>query len=192
MKTTALFLFAFAMACMAQAADQGSNRQGTPQNTRRAAKAAAGGNSDAQFLTKAAQGNMAEVALGKLAADKSQNDDVKKFAQKMVEDHTNAEQDLEGIASKNNLKLPQDVNAKQKQEQTRLSKLSGAQFDRAYMRLMVADHTQDEREMQLESHRVAANGDLKDYATRTYPIISDHLTLAKTVATVLNSKARKQ
>jgi len=54
---------------------------------------------------------LAEVALGKLAAEKGQSDDVKKFGQKMVDDHSKAEQDLEGVASKNNWNVPKEVSA---------------------------------------------------------------------------------
>ncbi|MBV9074529.1 MAG: DUF4142 domain-containing protein [Acidobacteria bacterium] len=162
---------------------QSSNQQS------KSAAAKKGGNPDAQFATKAAQGNMAEVALGKLALQNGQSDDVKKFGQHMVDDHSKAEQDLEGVASKNNLTLPQDVNVQQKAEQTRLSKLNGAAFDRAYMRLMVQDHTKDVAEFKKEANRTASNGDLRDYAKRNYPTLDDHLTMAKAVNDALTAKA---
>src|SRR5258708_6013595 len=95
-------LLSLSMACVAQTADNAgkgseSGKTGTVP--------------DATFAKKAAQGNMAEVSLGKLVLQQSQNDDVKKFGQRMVDDHSKAEQELEGLASKNNLTLPQDVNA---------------------------------------------------------------------------------
>jgi len=136
---------------------------------------------DAQFVTKAAQGNMAEVNLGKLAAENSQNDDVKKFGQMMVDDHSKAEQDLEGVASKNNWTLPKDVSAQQKAEQRRLEKLSGAAFDRAYVQMMVKDHTTDVAEFKNEAASTSANPDLKDFATRTYPTLDNHLTRIKAI-----------
>jgi len=80
-------------------------------STTKKSSAKAGAIPDAQFVTKAAQGNLAEVALGKLAAEKGQSDDVKKFGQKMVDDHSKAEQDLEGVASKNNWNVPKEVSA---------------------------------------------------------------------------------
>ena len=136
---------------------------------------------DARFVTKAAQGNMAEVALGKLATEKSQNDDVKKFGQMMVDDHSKAEQDLEGVASKNNWNVPKDVSTQQKAERQRLEKLSGSAFDRAYMQMMVKDHTQDVAEFKQEAANTSANADLKDFATRTYPTLDNHLTRAKAI-----------
>jgi putative membrane protein len=180
-----LFLFVGTVA-YAQDANSGSKPK------KPAAKAAAV--PDAQFVTKAAQGNMAEVNLGKLAAEKSQSDDVKKFAQMMVDDHSKAEQDLEGVASKNNWTVPKDVSAQQKAEQQRLEKLSGAAFDRAYVQMMVKDHTKDVAEFKNEAASTSANSDLKDFATRTYPTLDNHLTRIKAIHDAMaksgtNSKA---
>jgi len=169
------------MCCLAQNADQSSASTKGKK---------AGGSSDAQFAMKAAQGNMAEVALGKLATQNGQSDDVKKFGQRMIDDHGKAEQDLEGIASKDNLTLPKKVNAQQKAEEQRLSKLNGAAFDRAYMRLMVQDHTKDVAEFRKESNSSAANSDLRDFAKRTYPTLQDHLTMAKSIKNAMGSNAK--
>jgi putative membrane protein len=177
MRTLLVVLLSCSFAAFAQ--DAGSKQ--TPSKS--------SGGSDAQFAKKAAQGNMAEVALGKLATQNAQSDDVKKFGQRMVDDHTKAEQDLEGVASKNNLTLPTDVSPMQKAEQQRLEKLKGAAFDRAYMQMMVKDHVKDVAEFKKEFNNTAANGDLRDYAKRTYPVLDDHLTNAKAVNDTLSSKA---
>jgi putative membrane protein len=151
-----------------------------------------GGNPDATFANKAAQGNMAEVALGKVATQNAQSDDVKKFGQRMVDDHTKAEQDLEGVASKNTINLPSDVSSAQKAEQQRLEKLHGAAFDHAYMAMMVKDHTKDIADFKKEANRPSANSDLKDYAKRTYPTLEDHLTNAKAVNNALPKSSGKK
>jgi len=182
MRTVAVLLLSLCTAAFAQNAEQGSTA-----HKRRAAKAS--GSPDAQFATKAAQGNMAEVNLGKLATEKSQNDDVKKFAQMMVDDHSKAGDDLKGVASKNNLTVPDDVNAQQKAEQRRLEKLSGPAFDRAYMQMMVKDHVKDVAEFKKEANSSTANSDLRDFAKRTYPTLDNHLTQAKAVNDALSSKA---
>jgi putative membrane protein len=169
------------MCCLAQNADQSSASSKGKK---------AGGSSDAQFAMKAAQGNMAEVALGKLATQNAKSNDVKKFGQKMVDDHSKAEQDLEGVASKDNLTLPKAVNAEQKAEEKRLSKLNGPAFDRAYMRLMVQDHTKDVAEFRKESNSTAANSDLRDFAKRTYPTLEEHLTMAKSIKDAMGSNAK--
>jgi len=159
-------------------------------STTKKSSAKAGAIPDAQFVTKAAQGNLAEVALGKLAAEKGQSDDVKKFGQKMVDDHSKAEQDLEGVASKNNWNVPKDVSAAQKAEQQRLEKLSGAAFDRASVQMMVKDHTKDVAEFKKEAASTSANSDLKDFATRSYPTLEDHLTQIKAIHDSMNNPQR--
>lgn len=173
MRVLAILCLALCVSAVAQDKSPGSKSQKST--------AKAGGASDAQFVTKAAQGNMAEVALGKLATEKSQNDDVKKFGQMMVDDHSKAEEELEGVASKNNMQVPKEVNAQQKAEQQRLEKLSGPAFDRAYMQLMVKDHTKDVAEFKQKAASTSANADLKDFATRTYPTLDNHLTHAKAI-----------
>ena len=190
MNKTATLLLALALPCFAQTAPNQGAVSGTqsPANSKQAA--GTDRNTDAQFATHMAQANMAEVALAKLAQEKSQSDDIKKFAQKMVDEHTKAEQDLEGIASKNNLTLPQDMSAQQKAQADRISKLSGPQFDRAYMRMMVMDHTRVSNALQHQSHKVSASADLKDYATRMYPGVSDHLTMAKTITASLPKQGK--
>ena len=180
-----LFGILFLTACMAVAQDTSAG------STTKKSGAKTGAIPDAQFVTKAAQGNMAEVALGKLAAEKGQSDDVKKFGQKMVDDHSKAEQDLEGVASKNNWTLPKDVSAQQKAEQQRLEKLSGAAFDRAYVQMMVKDHTKDVAEFRQEAASTSANPDLKDFATRTYPTLEDHLTQIKAISDAMNKSTKR-
>jgi len=172
MRFTAILFISFCSVAFAQESASGSRAKPTHK------KAAV---PDAQFVTRAAQGNMAEVNLGKLAAEKSQNDDVKKFGQMMVDDHSKAEQDLEGVASKNSWTVPKDVSAQQKAEQRRLEKLSGSAFDRAYVRMMIKDHTTDVAEFKNEAASTSANPDLKDFATRTYPTLDNHLTRIKAI-----------
>lgn len=159
------------------------------QGARNSAAGKSSTDPNAQFAKKAAQGNMAEVAMGKLAAEKGQSDDVKKFGQRMVDDHSKAEQDLEGVASKNNMTLPGEPSAMQKAEQQKLEKLSGAAFDHAYMKMMVKDHLEDVAEFKREANDMALNSDLRDYAKRTYPVLDDHLTNAKAVNDALTSKS---
>lgn len=181
MRQLAIFLLSFSLAAFAQTADQSSKTKSKSSKT--------GASADAQFAMKAAQGNMAEVALGQLATQKAQSDDVKKFGQRMVDDHQKAEQDLEGVASKDNLTLPKQPNAAQKAEQQRLEKLSGAAFDHAYMQMMVKDHMKDVAEFKKEANSSSANSDLRDFAKRTYPTLEDHLTNAKAVNDSLNKSA---
>src|SRR5262245_30602467 len=99
--------------------------------------------SDRNFMTEAAQGAMAEVEIGQEALSKATNGDCKKFAQRMVDDHSKVNKELMLLAKSYNLSLPVAPNPSQKQMKDRLSKLSGADFDREYMKEMVKDHKKD-------------------------------------------------
>jgi putative membrane protein len=88
---------------------------------------------DTKFMQEAATGGMAEVELGWLAADKASSPDVKQFGQRMVDDHSKANDELKSLASQKGVTLPASPDAAQKAMQVRLSKLSTAEFDRAYM-----------------------------------------------------------
>ena len=146
------------------------------------------GSSDQMFVKKAAQGGMAEVELGQLALQKSDNADVKKFAQRMVDDHTKANNDLKSVASAKNMTLPETIDAKDEATKQRLSKLSGSQFDQAYMSDMVKDHTKDVSEFKRESMS-AKDDSIKSFASQTLPTLEDHLKEAKKInSSVMGSK----
>jgi putative membrane protein len=136
---------------------------------------------DSMFVKKAAQGNLAEVQLGHLALEKSSSPQVKQFAQRMIDDHSKAEDQLKQVASEENVTLPDSPNAEQKATKDRLEKLSGSSFDRAYMKDMVTDHTKDVSEFKMEA-RDAKDPAVKNYASQTAPIIESHLKEAKSIA----------
>jgi len=137
--------------------------------------------SDRQFLNKAAQGGKAEVELGQLAQQKASSDDVKKFGERMVTDHSKANDQLQQLASQKGITLPDKLNAKDQATKARLEKLSGKQFDQAYMRDMVKDHTKDVNEFQREANS-AKDPDVKSFAQSTLPTLQDHLKEAKQIA----------
>jgi putative membrane protein len=142
--------------------------------------------SDSTFATKAAQGGMAEVKLGQLAKDKASSQAVKDFGQKMIDDHTKANDELKSVASKDGITLPTSLDAKDQAVYDRLSKLSGAEFDRAYMRDMVTDHRTDVNEFRRESER-GTNPDLKAFASKTLPTLEEHLKMAEQTDTQVKS-----
>ena len=136
--------------------------------------------SDRRFVRGAVQGGMAEVELGKLAAEKGSSDEVKKFGQRMVDDHSKAGDQLKQIASEKGIALPQQLSAKDRALKDRLSKLNGEEFDKAYLSDMVKDHTQDATDFQRE-RTSGADSDIKDFAAKTLPTIQDHLRQAKEI-----------
>jgi putative membrane protein len=139
-----------------------------------AAKSDATTLADKRFVKEAATGNMAEVELGKLAAEKSSNEQVKAFGQRMVTDHGAANDSLKSLASTKQVAVNSALDAKHKATYDRLSKLSGAAFDRAYVTDMLMDHKQDVAAFRrhIKSGRDA---DIKAWASNTLPTLEDHL-----------------
>jgi len=135
---------------------------------------------DSTFVTKAAQGGMAEVKLGQLAEQKAMSPDVKNFGQTMVTDHTKANDELKALASSKGITLPSEIDSKDQATYDRLSKLSGAEFDRAYMKDMVSDHKTDVGEFKRQAVR-GADVDLKAWAAKTLPTLEHHLQMAESV-----------
>jgi len=136
---------------------------------------------DKDFAMKAAQGNMAEVNGGTMASTKGTSPDVKNFGNRMVNDHGKALDELKQLAQTKGITLPADVNADQKAEADKLSKLSGKDFDKEYTDAMVKDHEEDVAEFDKASKN-AQDPDLKAWAAKVLPIIQDHLKMAKEMA----------
>jgi len=143
---------------------------------------------DQAWAKKVAAGGMAEVELGKLATEKASSEEVKKFGQRMVDDHSKANDELKTIAQSKNITLPADVGAKEKALHDRLSKLSGAAFDRAYMQAMVADHREDVPEFRKEAN-AGKDPEMKAFAAKTLPTLEDHLKTAEQIGKTVGSVA---
>ena len=136
---------------------------------------------DAQgFATRAAQGGMAEVELGRLASQKAQNAEVKKFGQMMVQDHTNANTELKSLAGKKNITLPTALDAEHKAVMDKLQGLSGAEFDKAYMDAMVEDHEKTIDLFQAQADD-GDDADMKAFASKTLPKLKQHLEMAESI-----------
>lgn len=146
--------------------------------------------SDARFAKEAAQGGMAEVKLGQLAQEKGSNDAVKSFGKRMVDDHSKAGDKLKEVAAKDSMTLPSDIAAKDQAIYDRLSKLSGAAFDRAYARDMVKDHQDDVAAFQKEANS-GKDDALKGFASETLPTLQDHLKEAKEMLKTVGGTAAK-
>lgn len=145
---------------------------------------------DQAFVKKAAEGGMAEVEFGKLAQQKASSPEVKNFAQRMVDDHSKANDELKAIASKKDITLPTALDSKDKATYNRLSKLSGAAFDRAYMADMVKDHRADVSDFQYEA-RAGQDSDVRGFASKTLPTLQDHLKEAQTTDSVVATSGMK-
>jgi putative membrane protein len=137
--------------------------------------------SDAAFIREAASANLMEVQLGQTAQARATNTAVKQFGQRMVNDHTNLENQLASMAASNGLQLKQSLSSKHQDQVNRLNKLSGQAFDSSYMRLMVQDHQEDIAKFQSQSQS-AKSAAVRTLATNSLPVLQQHLSLATQVS----------
>lgn len=133
---------------------------------------------DYKFVKAAACGGMLEVNLGNVAAANSRNPAVQQFGERMAKEHSKAGQDLAQIVSRKGGALPTELTGKQQKEVDRLSKLSGREFDKAYVSFMVKCHKMDEREFKKASEDLQ-DPDLKSFAATTLTMVQDHLKAAQ-------------
>jgi len=136
---------------------------------------------DRQFMMKAAQGGIAEVKLGQLASKKAAMPEVKQFGQHMVQDHTQANQELKELAASKGVKLPKDVGPEHKKAASGLMRLSGAAFDRKYMGTMVEDHVKTVALFQKEAQN-GKDAETKAWAAQKLPALQEHLRMAQGLA----------
>jgi putative membrane protein len=133
-----------------------------------------------KFVTEAIQGNLAEIAVGKLAQQKGQSDGVRSFGAQLVSDHTAANDKAMSVAQSMGVSPPSEPNKKQKAVYDRLSKLSGENFDREFAKAMVDDHKNDIREFEKEAKK--KNDPAAEFANQTLPTLRKHLEMAQSLA----------
>ena len=178
LSTLFVIAFAAAMTITSAVAQQDKDTNGTAMSSKHSAGTTV---SDKTFVKKAAAGGLAEVELGQLATQKASSEDVKKFGQRMVDDHSKANDQLKQVAAEQHIDLPTELNAKDKATKARLEKLSGEQFDRAYMSDMVKDHRKDVGEFAHEA-KMGKDPAVKSFAESTLPTLRDHLKEAEKIA----------
>ena len=139
------------------------------------------GSPDAMFMRKAAAANMAEIQAGRIALEKSGNAQVRQLAQRIIDDHTKAGDQLMSIAQRKQVTLPTAPMPMQKQEAEHLNTLSGASFDQAYAQAMVKDHRKAIKLFGMESAS-GSDPDLKQFASTTLPALKQHLQMAEQIA----------
>lgn len=133
---------------------------------------------DRAFAEHAMAGGMMEVQLGKLSDQRAQNEAVKRFGQRMVTDHSQANQQLSEIGARLGLQPPAELPRDQRRTVEKMAGLSGAEFDRAYMAAMIDDHKKDLGEFRKQADK-GGNAELKTFAQQTVPILEQHLRLAE-------------
>jgi putative membrane protein len=133
---------------------------------------------DRNFAEDAAMGGMMEVELGRVAAQRGTSEAVKQFGQRMVDDHSAANQELMSLASSKGIRLPTALDEKHQEHVTKLSAMSGAEFDRAYSKMMLSDHEKDVKAFERQSSK-GGDADLRAFATKTLPTLQQHLEMAR-------------
>ena len=174
----ALLSLAAAAPLAVQAAGTADNTSGKTANAGMAETKNTLSSDDKKFIEKASQGGMAEVQMGKLAQQKAQSAQVKQFGERMAKDHASANDKLTQIASQKGVAPASDMDSSAKREYDKLQKLSGAEFDREYMKTMVSDHEKDVKEFQSEA-KSAKDPEVKNFAQSTLPTLEEHLKMAK-------------
>ena len=140
--------------------------------------AKAGEGPDATFVTKAAQGGMAEVELSKVAEKNAKSGDVKTFAAKMVQDHTANNNELATIAAHENIPVPKSLDSEHAALRDKLSGMKGADFDRAYVDAMKTDH-QKMDDLLKSSQATVSTEELRTFIKKTDPVVQHHLSMAQ-------------
>ena len=139
--------------------------------------------SDQKFMMMAAKGGMAEVEMGRLALQKSSNDSVKQYAQKMIDDHTMAGDELKQLASTKGVMLPMQPDAKQMAMMAKMQNLSGAEFDMMYVKEMGVKAHQDMEKLFMKESMSGKDMDAKAWAAKILPTVRMHLQMARDMMT---------
>jgi putative membrane protein len=163
-------------------------------------------NSDKNFVSDQLSDGMAEIELAKVARDHAASQDVKQFAQMMIDDHTKAGDQLKQIATGNSIPIDTQIDDKQQNLMDKLSKLNGADFDKEYMSAMVDDHQDAVRDVRsrVDENRSATDRltgknpenpaavkpeqsdnrltmSINEWAANTLPTVEQHLDRAKEI-----------
>jgi putative membrane protein len=146
------------------------------------AKDAQVGVADQVFAMMAAEGGQAEVQLSKLAADRAASPEVKQLAQRLVQDHTKANQELMIVAKGKDISLPKDLDDTHEDVVKLFSKLEGGQFDREFLSYQVMHHEKDTAAFSVQA-KDGQDPELKAFAAKQLPILQEHLQQARHLAT---------
>lgn len=134
---------------------------------------------DSKAIMDMAMVNMAEVEMGKLAQSKSQNPEVKTFAQQMIDDHTKGLSEVQTVAQAKGITLPTELDAKHKAMSAKLAKLEGDKFDREYMKMGGTGGHKEALAMLKKNEKNAKDAEVKGLATKMMPTVEQHLKAAQ-------------
>lgn len=156
---------------------------GPPPSTTNPPQSAAGAMSaDGSFMTKAAGAGLYEVEVSKLAQDRADAAEVKKFAEMLVSHHTAANGELKALAQARSVDLPGELPSDKKARIDSLSKLSGADFDKAFVQKVGIDDHQSDIALFKRTANSTGDAEVKAFAEKTLPVLEQHLQRAQAIA----------
>jgi len=162
----ALFAAGLCLLPCAKAADESQPKTGSKLSV-----------NDKHFVKKAYRGGMEEVENAKMAKDKAKNDATKEVADRMISDHTQANEDLKKIADEEHLDLSK--------VQAKTSTFSDTSFDKEYLTMLKKDHEKDIAEFEKEANDSGAkeDSDVVAFAKKTLPTLKEHLKMVEDALT---------
>jgi putative membrane protein len=181
-------IFVPLLACLALACNSGETKEQDSVEMAKEENRAQGGEAtevdslgaDKSFLVDAYSGTKMEIQLGNYAAANAASPAVKNFGRMMVADHTKADSAITIIARVKAIVIPNVPGNEHQQHIDELTKKKGAEFDKDYMDMMVKDHEEDVKKFE-DASKDAVDPDIKDFATKTLPVLRKHLDAAKKI-----------
>ncbi|WP_340117382.1 DUF4142 domain-containing protein [Pelagibius sp. 7325] len=146
---------------------------------------------DSEFAKQAAGGGQAEVELGRLATEQSQHEAVTQYGETLVDEHTEANEKLKEIAEEKGIELPGDLPAEAQEAKSRLSQMTGLDFDRAFIEQMVSDHQRTIELFETQAQD-GQDAELKTFAENTLPTLREHLDEAQRIEEELSQQSTMQ
>lgn len=174
-------VLALSLGSTAAYAQSAASSDASSKNTqsKQATKGSSVSKSDQKMMEEMAYSNLAEIETGKLAQSKSQSEEVKKFAQQMIDDHTKSQQELQQLAESKGVKLPTEPDKKHQAMAKKMSGMSGEEFDRMYMKQVGVEAHQKTHKLLQQAQKNAKDDQLKSLAQKNAPIVEEHLQMAK-------------
>jgi putative membrane protein len=130
------------------------------------------------FASQAAVIGKAEIELGQIALKNTKDENVRKYAERMVKDHGAEDKKLKAIAAKENLQLPQSLDQEHQSLKTKLQGLTGSEFDREYVKAMAKGHDKAVALFESASQQPQMPAELKQFAASTLPTLEQHKEMA--------------
>ena len=139
------------------------------------------GVNDALFAAAANDGGLSELTLSQLGAQRATDPELKQFSERMIEEHTRLNGELQTLAAQKGIRIPQTVDIRSQFCAQSLAGLSGEKFDHCYAKAQLVAHMEAVAAFEAESER-GIDPDMRAMAARALPKIKSHLEMIKPIA----------